>query len=81
MVICSHCVAVAHFNGELSEFVAAKGKRKKTPNVSRLLATGMPRGRGHKGVVNKAISRDLKANRNECWACGTNGCRFFCGGR
>ena len=51
MGICSHCVAVAHVNGELSEFVAAKGKQKKTPNVSRLLVTGMPRGRGRKGGV------------------------------
>ena len=51
MGICSHCVAVAHVNGELFEFVAAKGKQKKTPNVSRLLVTGMPRGRGRKGGV------------------------------
>lgn len=51
MGICSHCVVVAHINGELSEFVAAKGKRKKAPNVSRLLATGMPKGRGCKGGV------------------------------
>ena len=47
--ICSHTVAVAEINGELSKFVAWFVKAKKKPSVSKLVLTGMPKGRGRKG--------------------------------
>jgi hypothetical protein len=47
--ICSHTVAVAEINGDLSKFVAWFVKVKKKPSVSKLLLTGMPKGRGRKG--------------------------------
>lgn len=50
MGLCSHSVAVAEINGQLAQFISAK-KRKKSPNVTSLLTTSMPRGRGRKGGV------------------------------
>ena len=47
--ICSHSVAVAETNGRLQEFLSAK--KKKTPSVTGLLTTNMPKGRGRKGGV------------------------------
>ena len=47
MGICSHSVAVAEVNKKLPQFLSAK-KRRKT-NVTSLLTTNMPKGRGRKG--------------------------------
>jgi hypothetical protein len=47
--ICSHTVAVAEMNGDLSKFVSWFVKAKKKPSVSKLVLTGMPKGRGRKG--------------------------------
>ena len=44
--ICSHTVAVAEVNGELSSFVSWFIKAKKKPSVTKLVVTGMPDGRG-----------------------------------
>ena len=49
--ICSHSVAVAHVNGKLQEFTLAVKKKKKSPNVTALVTSTMPRGRGRKGGV------------------------------
>jgi hypothetical protein len=47
--ICSHSVAVAETNGQLRLFLSSK--KKKSPNVTSLLTTNMPKGRGRKGSV------------------------------
>ena len=47
--ICSHSVAVAETNGQLQPFLLSK--KKKTPNVTSLFTTNMPKGRGQKGGV------------------------------
>ena len=47
--IYSHSVAVAETNGQLQLFLSSK--KKKTPNVTSLLTTNMPKGRGRKGGV------------------------------
>ncbi len=49
--ICSHIVAVAEVNGQLPELLSAFKKRKGPPNVTRLVTTNMPKGRGRKGGV------------------------------
>ena len=46
--VCSHSVAVAEINGQLVQFLSSQ-KRKKAPNVTNLLTTIMPKGRGRKG--------------------------------
>ena len=51
LAICSHVVAVAEINGQLSDFIAAVKRRKPQPNVTRLVTTNMPKGRGRKGGV------------------------------
>ena len=51
MGLCSHTVAVAQVNDELTQLIEAKGKKKKPLNVTNLLVTGMPKGRGRKGGV------------------------------
>ena len=48
--ICSHIVAEAEVNGKLSQLVAYLKEKKKTPNVTNLVTSGMPRGRGRKGL-------------------------------
>ena len=48
MGICAHCVAVAEINKKLSQFLSSK-KRKKQANITNLLTTGTPKGRGRKG--------------------------------
>lgn len=45
MGICAHCVAVAEINKKLSQFLSSK-KRKKQANITNLLTTGTPKGRG-----------------------------------
>ena len=47
MGICSHSVAVAEVNKKLPQFLSAKKRRK--ANVTSLLTTNMPKGRGRKG--------------------------------
>ena len=49
MGLCAHSIAVAHSNGKLHEFVAVVKKKKKVPNVTALVTTTMPKGRGRKG--------------------------------
>lgn len=48
MGICSHTVAVAEVNNKLPQFLSTK-KRKKGVNVTKLLTTSMPKGRGQNG--------------------------------
>ena len=48
MGICSHTVAVAEINKKLSLFLSTK-KRKRSANVTSVLTTNMPKGRGRKG--------------------------------
>ena len=48
--LCSHTVAVAEVNGKLSACIDCFKKQKKTPKMSALAKTGMPTGRGRKGV-------------------------------
>ena len=50
MGICSHTVAVAEINNKLPQFLS-NAKRSKGVNVTKLLTTTMPRGRGRKGSV------------------------------
>ena len=49
MGICSHSVAVADINDKLMEFLAKKTKKR--ANMTKLLTTNMPKGRGRKGGV------------------------------
>ena len=49
--ICSHSVAVAEISGELHKFMDWFIKAKKRPNITNLVLTGMPSGRGRKGGV------------------------------
>ena len=47
--VCSHTLAVAEVNGDLSDFVSWLVKSKKQPSLTKPLITGMPDGRGNKG--------------------------------
>lgn len=47
--VCSHSVAAAEENGELHLFVDWLKKVKKSPNLTQLALTTMPKGRGRKG--------------------------------
>ena len=47
--ICSHTVAVAQLNDQLSHFVKCIKKAKKRPNMMKLAVHGMPSGTGKKG--------------------------------
>ncbi len=47
MGICSQSVAVAGVNGKLPQFLSAK--RRKSSNMTNLLTTNVPKGRGRKG--------------------------------
>lgn len=55
--ICSHCVAVAHVNGTLTEYLNCFLRAKSLPNLSQLLLTGLPSGVGNKG---NRVSRKRK---------------------
>lgn len=64
--ICTHSVAVAEINRQLSEFVTAFKKTMKKPNFTRLATHGMPSGRGKKGTQpprkrKRNISPNLKS--------------------
>ena len=48
MNICSHSVAVAEVNNQLKEFLDIN-KRRKSPNITRLVSTSAPPGRVKKG--------------------------------
>ena len=59
MNICSHSVAVAEVNNQLNDFLGIN-KRRKSPNLTRLVSTSAPRGRGKKGsVASSSRSRKL----------------------
>jgi hypothetical protein len=47
----SHTVAVAEINNKLPQFLTFLTKQKKTPNVTALVTSSMPSGRGRKGCV------------------------------
>ena len=47
--ICSHTVAVAKLNRELSQSVTWLIKAKRRPSLTKLVVTNMPDGRGKKG--------------------------------
>ena len=49
--MCAHSVAVAQVNGKLDELVSIVKKKKKNPNVTALVTSTMPKGRGRKGGV------------------------------
>lgn len=49
--ICSHTVAAAQDNDDLHSFTTWLKKTKKTPNITNLLTTKMPKGRGRKGCA------------------------------
>ena len=48
---CSHTVAVAQINCKLPQFVTFLKKKKKAPNITQLVTSNMPRGRGRKGGI------------------------------
>ena len=47
--LCSHTVATAEYNKQLDQFIASYSSIKKTPNLTKLATTDMPKGRGRKG--------------------------------
>ena len=47
--ICSHSVAAAEDNGDLSTYVSWLKKAKQSPNLTKLALSQMPKGRGQKG--------------------------------
>ena len=47
--LCSHIIAVAESTGMLSDLVSTMRKQKRNPNITKLVTTTMPKGRGHKG--------------------------------
>ena len=49
LCICSHSVAAAEKEGDLEPFVEWYKRSKKLPNLTKLITTQMPKGRGHKG--------------------------------
>ena len=48
--ICSHSVVVAELNNSLPSFVVAFQKKKKLPNLTALVLSSVPKGRGRKGA-------------------------------
>ena len=51
--ICSHTLAAAEVNGELSLFIQWYTVTGQEPNITRLAQAGLPAGRGRKGGVPK----------------------------
>ena len=49
LCICSHSVAAAEKEGDLEPFVEWYKRSKKLPNLTKLITTKMPKGRGRKG--------------------------------
>ena len=47
--VCSHSVAAAQDNNDLSAYVEWLKKAKRSPNLTKLVTTTMPKGRGQKG--------------------------------
>ena len=47
--LCSHTVAAAEYNKQLDQFIGSYNSVKKTPNLTKLATTDMPKGRGRKG--------------------------------
>ena len=48
--ICSHSVVVAELNNSIPSFVVAFQKKKKLPNLTALVLSSVPKGRGRKGA-------------------------------
>ena len=63
--ICSHTVAVAHVNNNLTNFLAWFEKTKRKPNITSLSVHGMPAGRGRKGSLpsRKRVVKEPATNR------------------
>ena len=57
---CSHTVAVADANTKLAQFLTFLRNKKKAPNLTNLLTSGIPRGRGWKGGVTPRTRKQLK---------------------
>ena len=51
LCMCAHSVAVAEKEGDLERFIEWFKQAKKAPNLTKLVTTKMPKGRGHKGGV------------------------------
>lgn len=66
--LCSHTVAVAELNGELSMFISSLKKRKITPSVTELVTCKMPKGRGQKGGISPR-SRQCKTIQGNSEIC------------
>ena len=49
--VCSHTVAAAEDNNDLDAFIQWLKKAKKVPNMTELVTTSMPKGRGRKGCA------------------------------
>ena len=47
--LCSHIIAAAQHNHQLTELVSSYQKVKRTPNLTKLATSEMPKGRGRKG--------------------------------
>lgn len=56
---CSHTVAVAEANGKLPQLVAYLQKKKRVPNLTNLVTSNMPRGRGRKGGATPRTRKQL----------------------
>ena len=46
--MCANSVAVADKGGDLEQFIEWFKRAKKTPNLTKLVITKIPKGRGHK---------------------------------
>ena len=49
--LCAHTIAVAEVNNKLSQFMSSLHKKKRSPNISSLITSQMPSGRGRKGNI------------------------------
>ena len=61
IAFCSHSIAVAQLNGMLPQFISFLKKKKVAPNVTKLVTSGMPRGRGRKCGVPPRKRRQVEA--------------------
>ena len=65
--ICSHTVAVAETNGMLHDFITWFRKSKNvTPNLTKLLTSDMPQGRGRKGGKCPRKRKNTPVEISEC---------------
>lgn len=61
MGICAHTVAVAEINNKLPHFLASKKRAKRSPSITTLLTSQMPKGCGKK--VAALLGHERKANQ------------------